>query len=60
MYDVSDCLPVDDLNQSVDEQTDLLEERVTKLDSFVVKFNVFTELASKKLHKHLSFESSMP
>lgn len=54
------CLPVDDLNQGMNQETDLLEERVTQLNCLVVKLNIFAELTGQQLHEHLTFESRMP
>jgi hypothetical protein len=55
-----DDVPVQDLNQGVDEQTYFLEKGITQLDSLVVKLNVFAKLACQQLHKHLPLECRVP
>ena len=45
MDEISNWLPVDDLDEGMDEKTYFLEEGVTKLDCFVVELYVFAELA---------------
>jgi hypothetical protein len=57
---VVDSIPLDDFNQRVDEQTEFLEERVSKLNCLVIKLNILAELTSQELDKHLSLESRMP
>jgi hypothetical protein len=44
----------------MDQQTDLLEEGISELDSFVEELNVLTELTGEQLNEHLSLESSVP
>ena len=58
--EVSDWLPVDDLDECVDEETYFLEEWVAELDCFVVELYVFAELAGQQLDEHLSFERGVP
>lgn len=54
------CVPVNDFNQSMNQKAQFLKKRISELNSFVVKLNIFAELTSQELNKHLSFESSMP
>ena len=44
----------------MDEKADLLEERVSELNSLVVELNVFAELAGQQLNEHLPLESGVP
>lgn len=55
-----DVLPLDDLDERVDEQAQLLEERVAELDGLVEELDVLAELAGQQLHEHLPLEGRVP
>lgn len=55
-----DGLPLDDLDEGVEEEGELVEERVAELDAFVEEFDIFAELARQQLHVHLSLECGVP
>ena len=55
-----DSVPLDDLDERVDEQAQLLEEGVPELDSLVEELDVLAELAGQQLRVHLPLERRVP